>query len=251
MENSYRNLRDLGGLECRDGRKIKNGMIFRAPYLMSDSPTDIDYLNRLGPDAVVDLRCEEEIRERPDPEIKNCRYVAAPVFDGGKYKYIVVTNRAKLRCVLLHGKRKNGLKQNKLDSYEEMPFSGAYNRIFECMDRGEKFLFHCTEGKDRTGIAAALIELALGRDRHGITEQYMLSEAVRPKKNREWIKYLGVSRQIIEDIAYCESTHTELLLLAENAVLKKYPDLEAYLLNEFNITEERREKWREIYLEKE
>lgn len=250
MENSYKNLRDMGGLECADGRKIRSGMIFRSAYLMSDSQSDIGFLKSLGLDAIVDFRCEEEIKERPDPEITGCEYIAAPVFDGEKYKYIVVTKAGKFRCITLRGKNKSKLKQNKLDSYEEMPFSEAYNRIFELMDEGKKFIFHCTEGKDRTGIGAALIELALGRDGQGILEEYMLSEIIRPKKNREWIKYLGVPKQIIEDIAFCESTHEELLLLAKNAVLKKYPDFDTYLEKQFGITPERRAKWQEIYLEK-
>ena len=224
MNCTYNNFRDLGGLKCKDGRKIKKGMIFRSPYLMSDNQIDIDFLNSLGLDAIIDFRSEEEIKERPDPKLKNCRYIPEPAFDGKKYKYIVVTKMGKLRCLLLHGKRMGELKQNKLDSYMEMPFSKAYNRIFDSMDRGERFDFHCTEGKDRTGIAAALIELALGRDEADIKEQYMLSEKLRPKKNREWLKYLGISRQVRADIAFCESTHNELIELSAREVLKKYPE---------------------------
>lgn len=250
MEITYKNLRDLGGLECADGRKIKSGMIFRSPFLMSKNSADIYYLGSLGLDAIIDLRSDEEMKERPDPEIENCAYVPASVFDGKKYKYIVVTRMGKLRCITLHGRRKGELKQNKLDSYGEMPFSEAYNKIFECMDRGERFLFHCTEGKDRTGIAAALVELALGRSEDAVFEQYMLSETLRPKKNRSWLRFIGVSEQVIDDIAFCESTHGELLQISKNAVLKKYPDFDTYFEKQFNITAERRRKWQETYLVK-
>ena len=250
MKHSYKNFRDLGGLVCADGSRIKSGMIFRSPVLNTEEKSDIDFLESLGLDCIIDLRSKEEIKERPDPTLRNCKYISAPVFDGRKYKYIVVTKMGKLRCITLHGKRKKELKQNKLDSYEEMPFSRAYDEIFRAMDAGKRFVFHCTEGKDRTGIAAFLIELALGRDESEIRKEYLLSNVYRPNKDRSWIKYIGVPKSVIEDIAFCESTHDELLTLSENTILKKYADYGEYLEKEFGVTAERREKWRGIYLER-
>lgn len=251
MEHSYKNFRDLGGLKCADGRKIKSGMIFRSPVLNTENQSDIDFLESLNLDCIIDFRSEEEIKERPDPTLKNCEYIPVPAFDGRKYKYIVVTKMGKLRCITLKGKRMGELKQNKLDSYMEMPFSPAYNKIFEAMDEGKKFDFHCTEGKDRTGIAAFLIELALGRDEAEIRKEYLLSNKYRPNKDRSWLKYIGVPKSLIADIAFCESTHDELLDLSEKMILEKYESFDEYLEKEFGITEERRNKWREIYLEKE
>ncbi len=250
MEHSYRNFRDMGGLVCKDGSRIKKGMIFRSPVLNTENKSDIDFLESLGLDCIIDLRSDEEIKERPDPAVKNCEYIHAPAFDGRKYKYIVVTKMGKLRCISLKGKRKAELKQNKLDSYAEMPFSHAYDEIFRAMDTGKRFDFHCTEGKDRTGIAAFLIELALGRDEKEIRKEYLLSNEYRPNKDRSWIKFLGVPKSLIEDIAFCESTHDELLTLSENEILKRYADFDEYLEKEFGVTAERREKWRGIYLER-
>lgn len=251
MEHSYKNLRDMGGLVCADGSRIKNGMIFRSPVLNTKNADDIAFLNSLGLDIIIDFRSEDEIKERSDPKLKQCRYISAPAFDGKKYKYIVVTKMAKVRCITLRGKRIGELKQNKIDSYMEMPFSPAYNRIFEAMDEGKRFIFHCTEGKDRTGIAAALIEFVLGRDEEEIMKEYLISNKYRPNKDRSWLKYIGCPKRLIDDIAFCESTHEELLKLSKKTVLEKYPSIEEYLEKEFNVTAERREKWRKNYLEKE
>lgn len=250
MKHSYTNFRDLGGLECADGSRIKLGMIFRTPVLNTKNVEDIKYIESLNLDSIIDFRADEEVRKRPDPEIKNCKYIFAPVFDGKKYKYIVVTNMGKLRCITLRGKKVGALRQNKLDSYREMPFSKAYNKIFECMDKGEKFAFHCTEGKDRTGICAMLIEYSLGRTEPEIRKEYLLSNKFRPNKDRSWLKYFGLPKSLIDDIAFAEATHDELLDLAENAILEKYKDFDAYLEKEFGVTQERRNKWKEIYLEK-
>lgn len=248
MAPSYTNFRDLGGLVCTDGRKIKKGMIFRSPALQTKLKSDIDFLENLKPDCIIDLRATQEVKKRPDPDIKNCKYIFAPVFDGKKYKYIVVTNIGKIRCITLRGKNVGALKKNKLDSYIEMPFSKAYNTVFKCMDRGERFIFHCTEGKDRTGICAFLIEYALGRSEEDIRKEYLLSNQFRPNKDRSWLKYLGLPKQLIEDIAFAESTHDELLDLSENAILERYSDFDEYLEKEFGITAERKAKWQNIYL---
>lgn len=249
LECSYKNLRDLGGTDAADGRKIKNGMIFRGPVLYSKNKKDIDFLNSLCLDSVFDLRSDEEVKEKKDPELKGCRYVRAKVFDGEKYKYIVVTVAAKLRCITLKGNKETLLKQNKLDSYCEMPFSNAFSEVFEAMDRGERFLFHCTEGKDRTGICAALIEYLLGADELNIEKNYMLSNKLRPNKDRNWLKKFGLSQRLIEDISYCEQTHSELLQMSRNAVLEKYGTFEKYFELQFGIFPDRVEKWRSIYLE--
>lgn len=53
----------------------------------------------------------------------------------------------------------------------------VYKEFFSILSEKENapLLFHCSAGKDRTGIAAALLLLALGVDRETVTEDYMLS----------------------------------------------------------------------------
>jgi protein-tyrosine phosphatase len=65
------------------------------------------------------------------------------------------------------------------DAYREMPFEQAesYRRLFELLVAGRvPLLFSCTAGKDRTGIAAALILFALGVPRKTIELDYSLTE---------------------------------------------------------------------------
>lgn len=58
--------------------------------------------------------------------------------------------------------------QNAQDTYREF-----FRIVSE--ERNTPLLFHCSAGKDRTGIAAALLLGALGVDREVIMEDYMLS----------------------------------------------------------------------------
>lgn len=246
---TFTNLRDLGGLKCTEGRAIKPNKIFRAPKLTPNNQTDIDYINSLNLNCVIDFRYSEEIKQSPDMKIRDCKYINDSLYDGSKYKYIIVSNRQRMRLMFLRGNNIEKLKKNKLDSYKEMPFSKSLLRIFECMDQGQTFLFHCTEGKDRTGIAAALIELALGRKETDIKREYLLSNELRPPKYRKELKYLGFPKALIDAIYYCEQTHEELFELAKKSILSKYPSVEEYFKQEFDITKDRINHWKDIYLE--
>jgi protein-tyrosine phosphatase len=53
----------------------------------------------------------------------------------------------------------------------------AYRQLFSLLGEGKNtpLLFHCSAGKDRTGLAAALILYALGTDKETIFADYTLS----------------------------------------------------------------------------
>ncbi len=247
---TFKNFRDMGGLECIDGRKIKQGKLFRAPKIIPETLADMKYLESLKLDCVVDFRCEDELRECPDVLPDGCVYISAPVFSAEDFKYIVVTKKAKRLVLALGKKHADILLNNKLDSYEVMPFSKqSYGKLFECMDEGKTIAFHCTEGKDRTGIAALFIEYALGRDEKDIREEYLRSNIARRNKNRQNLRLIGISQKLIDTVAFCESTHDELFDIAHKVMLEKYPSVPAFLESEYGVTSERAEKWKRYYLE--
>ena len=248
---TFQNFRDMGGLPCPDGQKIRRWKLFRTPCIVPKTPGGWEFLENCGLDVIIDLRDREEVRYKPDRLPKGCDYINAPVFEEGKYKYILVSRKAKLRVATLFGtKRQRLVKQEKLESYRDMPFSNAYQQIFRCMDQGKTIAFHCSEGKDRTGFAAALIELAFGREQDDILNQYLLSNKYRPRKDRSYMRKLGYSEDFVDDIAYCEETHEELFLMAKSAILARYGSLGEYMREEFDITPERVERWKTFYLEK-
>lgn len=249
-KSTFTNFRDLGGLNCPEDRRIKSGKIYRSSRLSGLNRRDKELLDSLGLDAIVDLRCSEEVKQAPDYIPPGCKYIHAECFDGKDFKYIVVTSLAKLRISVLRGERIKKLSKNKWDSYTEMIDCDAFSEIFKLMDDGKTFLFHCTEGKDRTGIAAALIETALGRDMDEIKEEYLLSNKLRPNKDRSRLKYLGAPKRLIDEIAYCEQTHEELLEESLKTAEEKYGSLKNMMKSKYGITEERIAQWKEIYTEK-
>ena len=248
-DSPYKNMRDLGGLKCPAG-VIKQNMIFRAPRLTGETAEEREYLDTLAPDCIIDLRSREEQTELPDYVPEGTRLISAPALKPGEYKYIIVTTKAKLSCLFLKGRAINRLYEEKERSYREMPFEkAAFEKIFDCMDKGLRFVFHCTEGKDRTGVAAALTELSLGRSEQEITEEYLLSNELRPRKDRSSLRFFGASARLIDAIAYCESTHEELIKATFDCIKAQYGDTAAFLRELYGVTDERLEAWQRLYTE--
>lgn len=248
-EPQFLNLRDMGGLVCEDGKQIKAGKIFRCPKLYTETEEQKAVVDGMHLDAIVDLRGAPEQKEKPDYVPEGCTYISAPAYEDRGYKYNTVTTMSKVRVVLLRGEREKLLLNEKLDSYKTMPFSRAYFELFRLMDEGKTFAFHCTEGKDRTGTGAALIEYCLGRSKEDILEEYLKSNDYRPGKDRSIMKYVGCSDALIRDVGFCESCHEELFQISIDTILSRYDSIDDYLWKWFGIDEARKEKWRAFYCE--
>lgn len=177
------NMRDLGGLPCGNGRKVKRGMIYRSEELCDLRKGGLSEMNRLGIKTVVDFRDRGEAAASPDktpPSVEN--KIALPIeagrvmgmFSGGKLSrnnsigIMVSTYR-----VLVHD------------------FQEAYSEFFRIVENeaNAPILFHCAAGKDRTGLAAALFLAALGVDRETIMRDYMLSKPCLANKFRPGLDY--------------------------------------------------------------
>ncbi len=243
-KSTFTNFRDMGDAE---DRYIEKGKIFRSSKPADLAKEDKLLIESLKLDSIVDLRSKGEIREKPDFVPKGTKYIHAPVFSDKDFPLIVVTKVAKLKAFLIRNKEGGLIKKDKFESYLAMIDSYAYEEIFKCMDRGETFLFHCTEGKDRTGIAAALIELSLGRTRKEALHEYLESDKFRPNKNRDYLYKIGVPKEFVQEINYCEQVHEELFNLALDYAEEKYGSIDNYLEKHFGVTKERRLKWQKIY----
>ena len=223
--------------------------IFRSATLYKRDLTDDekDYLSSLNLDCIYDLRCRSEAFEKPDFIPDGCNYKRLNTLNAQKYRYVLTDYRSRILAGHMVGPFEYKLKKNKWDSYAGIALSDVWSEIFSAMDRGERFVFHCTEGKDRTGFCANIIEHCLGISDDEIMANYLISNELRPPKNRQSIRKLGYSQKLVDDIRYAETTHEELLLHAWDTVNENYGSLDQMLLEKFGVTEERKARWKEIY----
>ena len=180
---SVGNARELGGYITNDGRKVKRGVLLRTAALYGISSDDVKHMTedyRLS--VIADLRTSLEAGTKPDPVIDGVKYVSLHVLNEEAFTKNVEKQLAVEGGVM---ERLNFVVDRGIVSYDMFvrflsDDSGkkAYREFFkELLDlpSGRSLLFHCSQGKDRTGCAAMFILSALGVNEETIMEDYMLT----------------------------------------------------------------------------
>ncbi|WP_078084895.1 tyrosine-protein phosphatase [Microbulbifer mangrovi] len=166
-----RNFRDLGGYETTDGKTVKWGKLYRSGILTNLTADDYAYLRDREIATIVDFRSTSERSNEPD----NWRGSSAITLEwdyemNWEQDFAKLFSRpdfSKQDLVELMDKGYTDLVKQQTPAYRAM-----FQKLIESED---PLLFHCTAGKDRTGIGAALILTALGVDRETVKQDYMLS----------------------------------------------------------------------------
>lgn len=164
------NARDLGGIKTADGRRVKSGVLLRTAELADATGEDISALaDKYAVRHVVDFRDKSEVEHRPDREIAGAEYVWIPVLPDLPYKDLTVDLKPQEileQYIIMYG----------LIAGNEF-CARAYARFFRVLleAKGETVLWHCVQGKDRTGIAAILLLRALGASMEDAREDYFLT----------------------------------------------------------------------------
>lgn len=155
------NFRDLGGYRTGDGRQVKPGLVFRSDHLSRLTAEDQRMLQRLRLRTVCDLRTAREQRRNPDllPQDGSVRLFPLPV-QAGSFDPALVMDR------LRAGERDWLSLDFFIDVYRQYlddcgPVWGRVLRLIAA-PANLPLVFHCTGGKDRTGICATLLLLTLG-----------------------------------------------------------------------------------------
>lgn len=159
------NVRDVGGYTTLDGRKVVRGKLYRSDGLDQLTGSDLKKLLNLGINQNIDLRGSEEIQKWEDKLAKqpDIIYHIIPLLH--KLDRKIPTSLSELYIFMLE------------ESQEE------FKKIFRLIlnNRSGVTLFHCSAGKDRTGLVAAFLLLLAGVPREEVVRDYCASEEnIRP-----------------------------------------------------------------------
>ena len=137
--------------------------------------------------------------------------------------------------------------------YEQMIFRNkAYKELFRALEAGETpILFHCSGGKDRTGVAAMLILLALGlpmKQSVRICTDQCLPPPGAGKIWRPCRRDRGASRTEAVLSGHA-GVHPESAPFVLDTIRKEYGTTDAYLEAEYGLTPARLMRLRRMYLE--
>jgi protein-tyrosine phosphatase len=162
------NFRDLGGLPAADGATVAYGRVFRSENLAHLTNTDVARLTSVGVRTVVDFRHDFEVDafgvDRLPP---GANYLSLPITAGG-----------------MDASTHEALRSGDLNALPDLTVA---NRNFVRNNRRElggllrilaepgnlPAIFHCIGGKDRTGIASAVLLSALGVPWSNVQADYL------------------------------------------------------------------------------
>ncbi|MAJ87363.1 MAG: tyrosine-protein phosphatase [Cellvibrionales bacterium TMED148] len=244
------NFRDIGGYSSRDGRCVVWRKLLRSGHLAYLNDSDLAILSSMGINQVHDFRREDEQLRSPS-RIINVEIIS-------NY-HISVGSLSKFWDHLRDGNLTSASAQNMVtDSYGDCiddvaPAYTQFMRMILDNARGTS-LFHCAAGKDRTGMAAALILAALDIPRATIIDDYMLTEKHFDSDNLMTIIEKHLFDANVEYwerdwlLPYC-TVSVENIEAFFNAIDERFGSVEHYLDQALNFGQDDRESLRDLFLE--
>lgn len=260
------NARDLGGYTMLDGRIVQSGRLLRAAHLADATDEDIRNLERLPVTVVIDFRKEQEKVGKVDREVPGARYTSLPVDPSGNAMATATEEEKKkfsgqkkfdVKKVIVFAAFNKKAQAVAREMYPTLLFDPdcqqQFARFFRLVLETENgaVLFHCTQGKDRTGIASALLLAALGADRETIVADFDATNRVYEKDVRKYsrrVKFWGGKEEEVGVVKAFLGCNTENFIKALDRIDQEFGSLQAYLKGPIGLTDADIQTLRERYL---
>lgn len=248
-----KNVRDIGGLVGFGGKTIKYGKIYRGGSLHRVDEEDVEIIKNFHLTDIVDFRSKIEFTHQPDYYLDGVRYHNLTTFEHEMKQEHAKMNDGNLLWFVDKGVSGH---DHMIKTYKELVVDeegqAAYRNLFKILLQDDKrvLYFHCSQGKDRVGVGAYLIETALGVSFEDIKYDYLLSNTamdlkigglIDQVKNKPF--YDEVYRQSLIDLF---TAKLDYLQAAIEVINNKYGGVENFLRNVLDVDVER---LRELYLE--
>lgn len=131
----------------------------------------------------------------------------------------------------------------------------SFRRFFEALlslEEGRGFLWHCTDGKDRTGCAAMLLLFALGASKETVMADYLLTNAYNAEKLdpvREKLNAVPMPPEKLDALLFVLGGVSERYMdTAIDTLERTYGSVTAYLEQELGVGEKERMQLRDMLL---
>lgn len=215
------NVRDLGGLPTAHGRMTRHGVLYRSDTLAHLSAADLERLSQLELRTVVDLRTAEECARAPD------RLPLGATLTLHNPGFLPKGNEEMFASINAGALDAQAAVAAMLVQYRSLTLEHlAEYRVFVSAllaPSRTPLLFHCASGKDRTGIAAAIVLLAVGVQRPWVVQDYVISNYQR--RTVDLFVRAGPS-PAVEQVMAADPRYIE---VAMTAMTEAFGSIDAYL----------------------
>lgn len=259
-----KNFRDLGGLRNENGEQVKSKLFIRGGNLSKLKDKDVAFLtSNYDIASVIDLRTDTEMEEKQDRMLPGVEYVANPLFSGATAG-ISHERGASLEDMVRLNKDKQ-LLYNTIpvmeDLYKYMFLNeGAISQLAKAIHiivdnaiAGRATIYHCTKGKDRTGITSLVILHMLGVPKKTIFKDYLRTNRMAlPEGIKYWI-LITVFKQDPKSagkLFNCFVARRSFLESIYTSAHDNYGSLDSFIRNNLGISDEKLSAFKEAALEK-
>ncbi len=259
------NFRNLGGYIGHEGKMVKYNQFFRSDALHKLSDNDIAWLEEIGIKTIVDFRSASEIIDNEDKMIKGSYYYHLnPKAEVAQTASASLANdRNKIDKLVKIANSDDGERYfaNHInDMAEQMRRLVSdpnavqqYQKVMSLIvDNKTPIIFHCRGGKDRTGIAAMFILLALGVSKKQIFEDYLLTNinnVVRNEKRMNDYRNLTDNQNVLDYLYNLMLAKDEYLEAAFDEMIRLSGSIDNYLKHFLKLDEDKLTTLRNLYLE--
>ena len=234
------NFRDVGGYETTDSRFVRWGKIYRSAALSGLTPQDLEKIRKLDIRYVYDLRSVDERRSEPTRWPDTGATMASLDYDMDISAFMAAfadgPSAEKVRAAM------TSFYPAVVDSHK-----GQFRAVFAELLEGDDgaILYHCSAGKDRTGVQTALILSALGVPRETVIEDFLLSNQ-HHRMSGDSGPMAGMPPEVLEVLGGVERPYLE-AFFAE--IDRRYGGVEGYLAAELEVDAADIQRLRALYTE--
>lgn len=251
---SLPNTRDLGALVTEDGRHILPKQLIRSGSLYHISLGDQDVLTEeYHLSEVIDLRTKREILKKPDIVMEGVQYHEIPIVDEETA-----------------GISQAGSLMELISKFNQVPDEFVYKQYQNfirdqyCVTQYARFmdillnhqegavLWHCSAGKDRAGVATALLLCALGIPRKTIREDFLKTNLYMEEEMQHMVRYLEtktiVDSGVMDKVRILYRVKGEYLDIVFDTIERDYGSMDRFMKKALYLTPKAIEELKNKYL---
>ena len=258
----------LGGYVTEDGRTVRENALLRSGALTDATEADIQALSEIYHiTAIVDFRSPMETSQAPEPEIPGAAYVNISLEDSKK-QTDSMANMAEMLSIEMQfsdepGRAeveeiRQGLRTTNEDLYIEKITSEAIDAgirefldVLLAQEEGGAVLYHCKNGKDRTGTATMILLTLLGVDEETILEDFDLTNvflADTINAEVEQASQYTEDEDVLNVVRIMAGVSKDFMAKAFDYAEEQSGSMLEYIKQRYNVTDEEIARLRELYL---
>jgi protein-tyrosine phosphatase len=223
------NFRDAGGYTTANGKQVVWNKVFRSADISHLTEADLQTMSGKHIHTVVDFRGVKEAAAAPDRQLPGTTYTLCPAGSDS------MPSMQEMGELIKQGNFLNKFYGSTNVQYAGARFRPLFQQLLTLPDTAA-ILYHCTGGRDRTGMASALFLHTLGVPQQKIEEDFVASNVYLQNMNTRMFQ--GMAQSIgmsVEEIQKAMALRPELIRTFFAALTTQYGSVDLFMEKELGI----------------